>query len=97
MIVQNPFEIGVQTVRLLLAMVEEQDAVIEEMFPNSNEPGGDEYTTGLRLIIPDDWAGDNNSPISAKDLESSISASTLEVLTLSVFREWLNKYGLSSS
>ena len=97
MIVQNPFEMGVQTVRLLLAMVEKKDAVIAEMFPNSDEPGGDRYTTGLRLIIPDDWAGKSSAPITAKDLESAISAGTLEVLTLSVFREWLKKYGLSSS
>jgi len=97
MIVQNPFEMGVQTVRLLLAMVEKKDAVIAEMFPNSDEPGGDRYTTGLRLIIPDDWAGKSSAPINAKDLESAVSAGTLEVLTLSVFREWLKKYGLSSS
>ena len=97
MIVQNPFEMGIQTVRLLLAMVEKEDAVIAEMFPNSDEPGGDRYTTGLRLIIPDDWAGKSSAPITAKDLESAISAGTLEVLTLSVFREWLKKYGLSSS
>ena len=97
MIVQNPFEMGVQTVRLLLAMVEKKDAVIAEMFPNNDEPGGDRYTTGLRLIIPDDWAGKSSAPINAKDLESAVSAGTLEVLTLSVFREWLKKYGLSSS
>ena len=97
MIVQNPFEMGVQTVRLLLAMVEKKDAVIAEMFPNSDEPGGDRYTTGLRLIIPDDWADKSSAPITAKDLESAISEGTLEVLTLSVFREWLKKYGLSSS
>jgi ribose transport system substrate-binding protein len=97
MIVQNPFEMGVQTVRLLLAMVDKKDAVIAEMFPNSDEPGGDRYTTGLRLIIPDDWAGKSSAPINAKDLESAVSAGTLEVLTLSVFREWLKKYGLSSS
>ena len=97
MIVQNPFEMGVQTVRLLLAMVDKKDAVIAEMFPNNDEPGGDRYTTGLRLIIPDDWAGKSSAPINAKDLESAVSAGTLEVLTLSVFREWLKKYGLSSS
>ena len=78
-------------------MVEKQDAVIAEMFPNSNELGGDKFTTGLRLIIPDAWEGDSNAPITAKDLESAVSAGTLEVLTLSVFREWLEKYGLSSS
>jgi hypothetical protein len=49
-------------------MVEKEDAVIAEMFPNSDEPGGDRYTTGLRLIIPDDWAGKSSAPITAKDL-----------------------------
>ena len=97
MIVQNPFEMGVQTVRLLLAMQEGQDAVIMNMFPNYEQPGGDKFTTGLRLIIPDAWENDENAPISKKDLESAVSAGTLEVLSLSVFREWLKKYGLSSS
>ena len=39
MIVQNPFQMGIQTVRLLLAMQEGQDAVIEEMFPDFGQPG----------------------------------------------------------
>jgi ribose transport system substrate-binding protein len=97
MIVQNPFEMGVQTVRLLLAMQEGQDAIIMTMFPNYGQPGGDRFTTGLRLIIPDAWENDEDAPISKKDLESAVSAGTLEVLSLSVFREWLKKYGLSSS
>jgi len=49
------------------------------------------------LIIPDAWENDEDAPISKKDLESAVSAGTLEVLSLSVFREWLKKYGLSSS
>ena len=97
MIVQNPFEMGVQTVRLLFAMQEGQDAIIMNMFPNYGQPGGDRFTTGLRLIIPDAWENDEDAPISKKDLESAVSAGTLEVLSLSVFREWLKKYGLSSS
>ena len=97
MIVQNPFEMGVQTVRLLLAMQEGQDAVLTSMFPDYDQPGGDKFTTGLRLIIPDAWENDKDAPISKKDLESAVSAGTLEVLSLSVFREWLKKYGLSSS
>ena len=97
MIVQNPFEMGVKTVRLLLAMQEGQDAIIMNMFPNYGQPGGDRFTTGLRLIIPDAWENDEDAPISKKDLESAVSAGTLEVLSLSVFREWLKKYGLSSS
>ena len=97
MIVQNPFQMGIQTVRLLLAMQEGQDAVIEEMFPDFGQPGGDKYTTGLRLIIPDAWENNEDAPISGRDLESAVSAGTLEVLSLSAFREWLKKYGLSSS
>ena len=97
MIVQNPFEMGVQTVRLLLAMHDGQDAVLTEMFPEFGQPEGDKFTTGLRLIIPDAWENDEDAPISTKDLESAVSAGTLEVLSLSVFREWLKKYGLSSS
>ena len=97
MIVQNPFEMGVQTVRLLLAMQDGQDAILMSMFPDYDKPGGDKFTTGLRLIIPDDWENNENAPISKKDLESAVSAGTLEVLSLSVFREWLKKYGLSSS
>lgn len=97
MIVQNPFQMGIQTVRLLLAMHEGQDAVIEDMFPDFGQPGGDKYTTGLRLIIPDTWENNEDAPISGSDLESAVSAGTLEVLSLSAFREWLKKYGLSSS
>ena len=97
MIVQNPFQMGIQTVRLLLAMHEGQDAVIEDMFPDFGQPGGDKYTTGLRLIIPDAWENNEDAPISGRDLESAVSAGTLEVLSLSAFREWLKKYGLSSS
>ena len=97
MIVQNPFQMGIQTVRLLLAMQEGQDAVIEDMFPDFGQPGGDKFTTGLRLIIPDAWENNEDAPISGKDLESAVSAGTLEVLSLSAFRQWLKKYGLSSS
>jgi hypothetical protein len=88
---------GVQAVRLLLAMQEGQDAVLAEMFPEFGQPGGDKFTTGLRLIIPDAWENNEDAPISKKELESAVSAGTLEVMSLSVFREWLKKYGLSSS
>jgi len=53
MVVQNPFEMGIQTVRLLLAMHAGDEATIKEMFPRLGQPDGDIYTTGLRLIVPD--------------------------------------------
>jgi ribose transport system substrate-binding protein len=88
MVVQNPFEMGIQTVRLLLAMQEGDEATIKEMFPNAGQPDGDLYTTGLRLIVPDD-----NPLVKPAD----IPGSGHETMPLSKFREWLASYGLSSS
>ena len=88
MVVQNPFEMGIQTVRLLLAMHAGDEATIGEMFPRRGEPDGDIYTTGLRLIVPDE--GPLVKPQDA-------AAVPHEYMPLSTFREWLATYGLSSS
>jgi ribose transport system substrate-binding protein len=93
MVVQNPFEMGIQTVRLLRAMLTGDNATVKEMFPRQGEPDGDIYTTGLRLIVPD-----NASPLtSQKTGDDTPEAKNVEVMPLSAFREWLAKYGLSSS
>jgi ribose transport system substrate-binding protein len=88
MVVQNPFEMGILTVKLLLAMHAGDEATIKEMFPRRGEPGGDIHTTGLRLIAPDE-----GSPLEAVDFE----AEGIEFFPLSKFRVWLDTYGLSSS
>jgi ribose transport system substrate-binding protein len=88
MVVQNPFEMGIQTVRLLLAMHAGDEATIKEMFPRLGQPDGDIYTTGLRLIVPD------ADPLVKP---ADIQGSDHEYLPLSTFRAWLAKYGLSSS
>jgi ribose transport system substrate-binding protein len=88
MVVQNPFEMGVQTVRLLTALHEGDGKTVADMFPRSGDPDGDIYTTGLRLIVPD--AG---TPLGA----DGIAGDGVEVIPLSKFREWLSQYGLSSS
>jgi len=88
MVVQNPFDMGIQTVRLLRAMHTGDEATVKEMFPRRGEPDGDIYATGLRLIVP---AGE--SPLSDEKLETK----NVEVMPLPAFREWLAKYGLSSS
>ena len=88
MVVQNPFEMGIQTVRLLLAMHDGDEATIKEMFPRFGQPDGDIYTTGLRLIAPD------TDPLVKP---ADIQGSDHEYLPLSAFRAWLKKYGLSSS
>jgi ribose transport system substrate-binding protein len=88
MVVQNPFEMGIQTVRLLRAMHTGDEAAVKEMFPRRGEPDGDIYTTGLRLIVPSD-----TSPLGSGKLNTK----NVEVLPLPAFRDWLAKYGLSSS
>ena len=93
MVVQNPFDMGVQTVRLLRAMLAGDEATVKEMFPRRGEPDGDIYTTGLRLIVPN-----TESPLnSMKTGGESAGSKGVEIMPLPAFREWLAKYGLSSS
>jgi len=93
MVVQNPFDMGVQTVRLLRAMLAGDEATVKEMFPRRGEPDGDIYTTGLRLIVPN-----TESPLnSMKTGAESAGSKSVEIMPLPAFREWLAKYGLSSS
>ena len=89
MVVQNPFEMGAQTVRLLVAMLNDDQAVIKDMYPKLGSENGDIFTTGLRVIVPDE-----GSPIKQEDMPADIPH---EFKTLSDFREWLTRYGLSSS
>jgi len=93
MVVQNPFEMGIQTVRLLEAMHARDDATIAEMFPGRGQPGGDIYTTGLRLIVPtaDSTLGEGLRS------DATLEMKNVEVLSLPAFRAWLTTYGLSSS
>ncbi|MFM7250968.1 MAG: substrate-binding domain-containing protein [Planctomycetaceae bacterium] len=89
MVVQNPFEMGGQTVRLLVALIENDAKVLADMFPKKDAENGDIYTTGLRLVVPDE-----NSPVKADEMPKDIPH---ERRTLNEFREWLKRYNLSSS
>ncbi|HEX5105582.1 MAG TPA: substrate-binding domain-containing protein [Pirellulaceae bacterium] len=88
MVVQNPFDMGVQTVRLLKAMLADDQATIAEMFPNADQQGGDIYTTGLRVVVPAE-----GSPVH-KDL---FDEKVVEYMLLPDFKAWLAKYKLTSS
>lgn len=88
MVVQNPFEMGIRTVRLLTAMHTGDEATIAEMFPDRSAPNGDLHTTGLRLIVPD-----TDARVQPTDIEMQ----GFEYLPLAKFRAWLASYGLSSS
>jgi ribose transport system substrate-binding protein len=91
MVVQNPFEMGIQTVRLLLALQVGDAATVAEMFPNQGQPDGDIFTTGLRLIHPQ-----GKTPLGGPDA-APLGIENVEAMPLPAFREWLGKYGLTSS
>jgi ribose transport system substrate-binding protein len=88
MCVQNPFDMGRQSVKLLMAMCANDEAVLKEMFPKAGEPDGDIFTTGLRIVVPNE-----SSPVKAEAFDSKI----VEFMTLDAFKAWLAKYGLKSS
>jgi ribose transport system substrate-binding protein len=88
MVVQNPFDMGVQTVRLLRAMVTKDNSEIAKMFPDKDQPDGDVFTTGLRVVVPDD-----KSPLNEQLFDKDV----VEFMTLAKFKEWLKEYDLTSS
>ena len=63
-VVQNPYEIGFQAIRMLKAMVGDDKKTLSEMLPNDK----DIYDTGFRVIVPSDESpikGDNVLTIKA--------------------------------
>jgi ribose transport system substrate-binding protein len=87
MVVQNPYEMGYQGVRLMKALVTDDQATLKKMFPNLGQPDGNIYDTGLKVVIPDE-----GSPLKKEMFDSKV-----QFLKLSEFRDWLKKYNLTGS
>ena len=87
MVVQNPYEMGNQGVRLLKALSESDQQVVTEMFPNLGSAGGNLYDTGLKVVVPDE-----KSP-----LRREMFGEKTRFMTLAEFREWLEEFGLTDS
>jgi len=88
MVVQNPFDMGVQTCRIMKAMIAHDEATLKQLFPNQGQPDGDIYTTGLRVVVPSD-----KSPVKPGLFDPKV----VEYMLLPDLRAWLNKYKLQSS
>ena len=89
MVVQNPFNMGNEGVRLLLALCESDEAQVAEMYPDlgdADQPDGDLRRTGLKVVVPPD------SPLTPDLFDEQT-----EFLTLEEFQAWLRKYNLRSS
>jgi ribose transport system substrate-binding protein len=78
---QNPYEIGFQAVKLLKAMLADDEATVKEVLPD-----GKARDTGVRVIVP---SGDSPALKLKDDGE--------EVLTIEEMKSWLASKGLKSS
>lgn len=87
MVVQNPFQMGYQGVRMLSALVADKKDVLTEMLPNYGKPEGDLYDTGLKVVVPN-----ADSPLKADQFGKNVEFNTLDQ-----FQEWLKKYNLTGS
>lgn len=88
MVVQNPFQMGFDGVKLLVALAEKDEAVTKAMYPDYGQEGEkDIYRTELRVVVPE-----ASSPIHAGQLEPGTVHMTLEA-----FKKWLAERGLVSS
>ena len=86
MVVQNPFDMGFQSVKLIKAMLEKDIPTIQQMFPNVGKKDGDIYDTGLKVVVPMD------SP-----LKKELFGKSTQFLQLGEFKKWLDKYDLKGS
>jgi len=87
MVVQNPYQMGYQGVRLMHALVRKDQKTVKDMLPSQGKPEGDIFDTGLKVVVPD---GDSR-------LKADMFDKKTEFLPLAKFREWLAKYKLTGS
>ncbi|MBL8851276.1 MAG: substrate-binding domain-containing protein [Planctomycetaceae bacterium] len=95
MVVQNPFQMGYDGVKLLLALVQDDKPVISAMYPNYAQEGtGDIYSTELRVVVPDNGSV---TPEQASPINPEMFDPNTKFFRHSEFLDWLKERGLSSS
>ncbi len=88
MVVQNPYQMGYEGVRMMLAMIQDDKTVMNEMLPNyAQEEERDIFRTELRVVVPE-----GETPITRDLFEEETI-----YFTLPEFRGWLAERGLTSS
>jgi ribose transport system substrate-binding protein len=88
MLVQNPFQMGFDGVKLMVALIGKDDATLKEMFPTYAQEGeNDMFKTELRVVVP--------------DAETKVTPDLLEkstkLMKFSEFKKWLEERNLTSS
>jgi ribose transport system substrate-binding protein len=94
MVVQNPYQMGYDGVRLMKALVENAQATIHSIVPDWSaekkeftSADGDVITTELRIVVPN-----NQSPLKREMFEEKT-----KFFTLPEFKKWLDERKLKSS
>jgi ribose transport system substrate-binding protein len=90
MVVQNPYEMGYQGVRLMKALVQNDQKTVKDMLPHQSQPEGDLYDTGIKVVIPD-----SNPPLKPEMFDNA--EKNIKTYPLSQFNDWLKKYNLTGS
>ena len=84
MMVQDPYQMGYQSVRLMKALVEKDQDTIKKMLPKLGEKDGDIYDTGMTVVVPD-----KDSP-----LKADVLGKKMEFMKRSDYLDWLDQHGL---
>jgi ribose transport system substrate-binding protein len=87
MVVQNPYEMGRLAVKLLKALIEKDEKTVSEMFPHQGQPEGDLYSTGMRVVAPNE-----GSPLTA-----DLFGKNTDFYKLDDFKKWLAERDLEGS
>jgi ribose transport system substrate-binding protein len=87
MVVQNPYQMGYQSVRLMHALVRKDSTAVKEMLPHQDQADGDTYDTGLKIVVPDNGSR----------LQANMFDKTTQFLKMAEFRKWLDKHHLTGS
>lgn len=88
LVAQNPYLMGYEAMRLMLALSEGDQATVDAMLPDyAQEDRRDSYLLPARVIVPD-----ADSPITPELFDEST-----EFFELREFREWLDEHGLTIS
>jgi len=87
MVVQNPYQMGYQAVRLMKALVEEDKAAIDKIREKFGTKENTIYDTHVRVVVPD-------KPSAVK---KDLFDNQAEFFKLKEFHRWLDKYTLAGS
>ena len=86
MVVQNPYQMGYLGTKLMKALIEDDQTIITEMFPDVDAEGGNIYTTELRVVVPE-----------GSSLTADIFNPETKYFTSTEFKAWLDERGLTGS